>query len=370
MIEELTVHLPASSPSSYPIYVGPRLLEQSSLWMPKNKTQAALITDSEVAKLYAPLLEKALNQAGYKTTVFSFPAGEQSKTITTKCQLEKKLFQHGFDRDSLIIALGGGVVGDLAGFIAATFMRGISYIQIPTTLLAMVDSSLGGKTGIDTEAGKNLIGAFWQPTAVVADLACLKTLSRQQFINGLIEAVKMFLTHDKASLLLLEQNLEACLDLDEAYLRQFIVRAINIKAKVVEADEKESRERAVLNFGHTIGHALEYMSQYQLLHGYAVGLGILVEAKMAQLMGHLAAADYAFICAFMKRLGLNGTDLLPFDIDKLIASTQSDKKKKQGMVRYVLLSGLGTVYKHDEQYVHPVSIDMIKEAFSAVCADQ
>jgi 3-dehydroquinate synthase len=362
----LDVALPAKVASSYPIRIGLGLLEDITAWIPKSISAVVIITDHHVRKLYAPLLERALERAGYKTLLLTFPAGEKSKNNRTKAKLEEQMLAQGCGRDSFIIALGGGVVGDLAGFIAATYMRGIPYIQIPTTLLAMVDSSVGGKTGINTPQGKNLIGAFWQPTAVISDIHCLKTLSKHQMINGLIEALKMFLTSDAASLHYLQEHVSAILDCDEAILSNIVLRAVTIKADIVASDERENHQRAILNCGHTIGHALEQLSNYQLLHGYAVALGILVEAKIAQLMGYLAEKQYVVIRSIFNRLDILTSELEQFDVNAVIQSTQSDKKKQAGLVRYVLLKDIGCVYEINNQFVHPVPDEIVRRAFLAI----
>lgn len=359
----INVCIPSSTASSYPIWIGSKLLENISLWMPKNNSAVVIMTDNWVKKHYASLLEKSLNKEGYQTLLFSFPAGERSKNSFVKNQLEEKMLAHGCDRDTLILAIGGGVVGDLAGFIAATYMRGIAYIQIPTTLLAMLDSSVGGKTGIDTPQGKNLIGAFWQPKAVISDIDCLLTLPKKQFINGMIEAVKIFLTSDADALNDLEQNLSSILNLEEVVLIQLIQQAVQIKADIVQHDERESNQRVILNFGHTIGHALEQLTDYQLLHGYAVALGLLVEAKIAQLMGLLEENHYQYIKNLLLQLNISTNDLKAFDVDEIIRRTQLDKKKRAGSVHYVLLNGLGTVYQINNQFAHPVSDEMVKKAF-------
>jgi 3-dehydroquinate synthase len=347
----------------YPIWIGSKLLECCSLWIPKEKSLTVIITDHHVKKYYASVLERSLNQEGYKTVLLSFPAGELSKNISTKCQLEEQMFAHRCDRDTLIIALGGGVVGDMAGFIAATYMRGIDYIQLPTTLLAMIDSSIGGKTGIDTPQGKNLIGAFWQPKAVIADITCLKSLPKEHLINGLIEIIKIFLIRDADGLSNLDKNLEHVLSDDENTLTDLIHRAIELKAEIVINDEKENHQRAVLNLGHTVGHALEHLSNYQLLHGYAVGLGLLVEAKMAQIMGLLSEDHYQYIKSLLSRLHITAYDLKKFDVKEVINTTQLDKKKKAGVVNYVLLTAIGRVYEKNNQFAHPVPDAVLEQAF-------
>ncbi|MCX7114833.1 MAG: 3-dehydroquinate synthase [Gammaproteobacteria bacterium] len=402
MSANIEVLLPGSRASSYPIWIGSGCLDTVASLIPKNKSTIVLMTDRTVKKYYALALEQSIKKAGHKTLLLSFPAGEKSKQIRTKLRLEEKMLAYGCDRDTLILAVGGGVVGDLAGFIAATYMRGIAYIQIPTTLLAMLDSSVGGKTGIDTPHGKNLIGAFWQPIAVVSDVNCLRTLSKKQMINGLIEAVKVFLTSDRGGLGFLEENLDIIISgdtpssraqrgisiekhnailaeiplcaRDDGWLRNdkltnLVHRAVKIKATIVASDEREQHQRAILNFGHTIGHAIELLSQYQVLHGYAVALGILVESKIAQLLGHLSAEHYAFIKTLLQQLDITANELKPYDVDALIQATQLDKKKRAGQVHYVLLTGLGSVYEHQGHFAHPVSDDVVKRAYFEILGE-
>lgn len=348
---------------SYPIRMGLNLLDRPSSWMPKHPSTVIIITDHVVKKLYALKLEKLLKEEGYNTLLLSFPAGEGSKNRQTKATLENKMLTKGCDRESVILALGGGVVGDLAGFIAATYMRGISYIQIPTTYLAMLDSSVGGKTGLNTAQGKNLIGAFWQPLAVISDIHCLTTLPQQQIINGFIEAFKIFLTSDADSLNYLQQHILLILDSNSTFLTNILQRAVQIKATVIMNDERESNQRAILNFGHTIGHAIERFTEYQLLHGYAVALGLLVEAKIAQLMGLLDRMHYQSIKETLNCLMITSDALKNFDVDEIIKNTQLDKKKHAGLVHYVLLSGLGNVYIEKNKCTHPVPDELVKRAF-------
>lgn len=348
---------------SYRIWIGLNLLDNPSSWMPNEPSTVIIITDHFVKNLYALKLEKLLKKEGYKTLLLSFPAGEESKNRQTKATLENTMLKKGCDRKSVILAFGGGVVGDIAGFIAATYMRGISYIQIPTTYLAMLDSSIGGKTGINTPLGKNLIGAFWQPIAVISDIHCLTTLPQQQIINGFIEAFKIFLTNDLDSLNYLQQHLHLIFDSDSTFLTNILQRAVQIKANVIMNDERESNQRAILNFGHTIGHAIERFTHYQLLHGYAVALGILVEAKIAQLMGVLDPNHYKSIKEILNCLMITSNELKNFDINEIIKNTQLDKKNHDGLVHYVLLSGLGNIYIEKNKCTHPVPDELVKRAF-------
>jgi 3-dehydroquinate synthase len=370
MLNPITVKLPSKKAYSYPIYIGTKLLAEVHTHLPKHNSTIVIITDDTVKGLYAIALQQFLNKAGYKTLLLSFSAGEVSKNGQTKNVLEEAMLAEACDRDSLILAVGGGVVGDLAGFIAATYMRGIDYIQVPTTLLAMLDSSVGGKTSIDTTQGKNLIGAFWQPIVVIADIAVLKTLPQDHLINGLIEAFKMFLTSDAESLEFLDKNLDRILERDEALLTDLVRRAVNIKAAVVAKDEKDYSVRAILNLGHTIGHALEQLSEYKLLHGYAVALGLLLEAKIAERMNCLAPQQYLYIKILLQRLNIRASDLKQFDVEAIIEKTKLDKKKRGDAVHYVLLGNLGHVYEAENQFTHAVSDDRVRCAFIEVVNEE
>lgn len=360
------VNIPATPPSRYAIKIQAGLLERGS-WLPKGLkvNQVVIVTDNTVKKWYvAPLIE-TLKKQYHNVLLLSIPAGEKSKTREMKESLENQMLRHRCTRDTLCIALGGGVVGDLTGYLASTYMRGLPYIQIPTTLLSMVDSSVGGKTGINTRYGKNLIGAFWQPQCVVVDVSCLATLPKKHLINGLVESLKMFLTFEATSFYAAQNDLEKILQKDEASLTRIIHRSVKLKAVVVSQDEKEMHQRMVLNFGHTIGHALETLSQYRMLHGFAVGLGILVEANIAQACGFLDLEAYQRIRTTFGKLGITGRALRAFDVDAVIQATKLDKKVSHGSVNYVLLNGIGRVYQQQGRFAHPVEDGVVKRAWLA-----
>jgi 3-dehydroquinate synthase len=329
--------------------------------------QQFIITDDNVNKMYGEILASALKAPNL--LLLSFLPGEKSKNRQTKQYLEEQMIQNHCNRETLILSLGGGVVGDMAGFIASTYMRGISYVQIPTTLLAMVDSSVGGKTGINTEQGKNLIGTFWQPVSVVVDINCLLTLPQTHIINGLIEALKIFMTNDKDTFNYASHNIDHIVHKDIAFLKNIVERAIKLKVDIVSHDEKENRERLTLNFGHTIGHALEKITDYTLLHGYAVALGILVEAKISQLSGFLSCEEYQVIQSLFFKLNISGRqlkNLKNMNCDDIIRAAQYDKKSKKNTVRYVLLKKLGEVYNEDNIFAYPVPEAIVKKALFEV----
>lgn len=362
-MNQILMQIPAQAAVTYPINIGMELLNVLRASLP-NKGRLVVITDDNVQLLYGKQILELLTE--YEPLIISFVAGEDSKNAETKQIIEKQMIDNHCDRDTIILALGGGVVGDLAGYVASTYMRGISYIQIPTTLLAMVDSSVGGKTAINTPLGKNLIGTFWQPSSVIVDLNFLKTLPEIQMINGLVEAIKMFLTCDVGLFNFTNQSINNILQQDFSVLKNVIEQAIKIKVEVVSCDEKENHQRAILNFGHTIGHALEKLSDYKMLHGYAVARGILVEAKISQLLGHLSKAEFELIKEIFLKLNISGDEFKKFNVDKIIKATKSDKKIKNNQVRYVLLKKLGHVYSDKNLYVHPVADEVVKQAILAV----
>ena len=355
MIQKISMAMPIGQRINCPITIGVNLYDFSA-WLPKLAfQQIVIITDHTVKKLCGLQLQNCLQQAGYQSLLFSFPAGEKLKNYKTKQRLEENMQLHHCNRDTLIIALGGGVVGDLAGFIAANYLRGVPYIQIPTTLLAMVDSSIGGKTGINTKYGKNLMGVIYQPLCVVIDVKLLNTLSKKNIINGLIETIKIFLIYDANSFHYVVSQLNYLIKKKESVLKEIITSAVKIKAIIVSRDEKEQGERSVLNFGHTIGHALEKISNYTLLHGYAVAYGILVEANISHLLGILDKKILLSIKNLFSQLGIHGKDLQKYNQVEILQATKIDKKVRSGKVHYTLLRDIGSIYISADNYVHPVT---------------
>lgn len=364
----LQVNLPAKVAHYYPIVIGPKLLTNWQNWI-KDYAQTKkiiIISDDNVAKLYGQAFCAELSAAGYQSQLLDFEAGEASKSASTKLGLEEKMFAFGCDRHTLCIALGGGVVGDLAGFTAATYMRGMNYIQIPTSLLAMIDSSVGGKTAVNTSYGKNIIGTFWQPRAVIMDTELLETLPREQVINGFFEAIKIFLTLNAEQFNFCCANLTAILNLEHAPLVQMISEAVALKAHVVEVDEQEQNLRMILNFGHTVAHAIEKLSSYKVLHGYAVGIGMLVEAKIAEISGLLTSADYKKVAAFLAELEITPKLLAGYQVSELISAMRGDKKNKNQQIVLVLLSGIGQVKNIDNKVAFAVDESIIEAAFNTL----
>ncbi|MDW8373088.1 MAG: 3-dehydroquinate synthase [Planctomycetota bacterium] len=334
---------------SYPIHIASGALARAgSLIAPcLAAPQALIIADATVAALHGATLRQSLAAAGIHAELVAFPPGERSKTLDTAAQLWDACARHRLGRDGAILALGGGVAGDLAGFVAACWMRGVRFVQAPTTLLAMVDSAVGGKTGIDIPAGKNLIGAFCQPVAVICDPAVLTTLDERNYRAGLAEVIKYGVIRDAALLAWLEGQAEAVSARDPEAIAHIVHESCRIKAWYVACDEREEGLRAELNLGHTFGHALEAESGYQgLLHGEAVAIGMRLACVLARSLGVLADPDLpARLDALLTRFGLPlrypATD--PALIERLVARTALDKKARGGRVRFVLPVRAGQV---------------------------
>jgi len=326
----------------YPVYVEPGVLGRLEALVADHlgTSRIAMITDGAV---YALLQAGRLGRTPWTGPALLFPPGEASKTRQQWAQLTDALLEQGFGRDSGIVALGGGVAGDLAGFVAATYMRGLPYVQAPTSLLAMLDASVGGKTGVDTPQGKNLIGAFHPPAAVLADPRVLATLPERDFVGGMAEAVKHGLIADGEYLAWMEREAGALLARDEAALTRLVRRSVEIKAEVVSGDEREAGRRAVLNAGHTVAHALEQATSYALPHGEAVALGLVAECALAEALGLAPAGLGAQVAALLSRLGLPVRLAEPVDPERLIAAMGSDKKNRASRVRFALPTRLGAM---------------------------
>lgn len=300
----------------------------------------AIITDSHVEPLYAAQVAASFGSA--RVDVLRVPAGEEHKTRESWARLTDELLCLGHGRDSAIVALGGGVVGDLAGFVAATFMRGIPFVQVPTTLLAMIDASVGGKTGVDTPAGKNLVGAFHQPAAVIVDPLTLATLPPEQLRAGVAEAIKHGAIADAGYFARVADALPGVLgDAAGAAMRELIVSSIEIKASVVQRDEREGGVRKILNFGHTLGHAIEAESGYRLLHGEAVAIGMVLEGELAERIGVAEPGTTQRLRSAVERAGLPGARPPEMNPERLLALTRTDKKARAGAAEYSLPTRIG-----------------------------
>ncbi len=299
-----------------------------------------IVTDSNVCVLYAEAVFELLESKCRKCCVFSFEAGEEQKTLDTVKEAYKNLISEGFDRKDLLIALGGGVVGDVTGYIAATYMRGIDFVQIPTTLLAQADSSIGGKTGVDFDAYKNMIGAFKMPKLVYINLSTLLSLDDRHFFNGFAEIMKHGLIRDAAFYEWLISNMYEICERDMDILEEMIMHSCVIKKSIVEKDPLEQGERAVLNFGHTIGHAIEKAKQFTLLHGECVALGCVAAAFISYRKELLSAEEFYEIRDMFVPFYLPITieDIVP---EEIVALTKSDKKMEDGKLKFVLLKKIG-----------------------------
>jgi 3-dehydroquinate synthase len=329
----------------YPVYVEPGALGRLEALVAQHlgaqgTARIAMIADADV---FALLQAGRLGRGPWQGAALTFPPGEPSKTRDQWARLTDALLVQGYGRDSGIVALGGGVAGDLAGFVAATYMRGLPYLQVPTSLLAMLDASVGGKTGVDTPEGKNLIGAFHPPAAVVADPHALATLAERDHRGGMAEAVKHGLIADAEYFAWMEREADALLRRDEAALTRLVRRSVEIKADVVSGDEREAGRRAILNAGHTVAHALEHATAYGLPHGEAVALGLIAECTLAEALGMAPAGLGARVGALLGRLGLPVRLTEPVEADRLLRAMGSDKKNRGARVRFALPSGLGAM---------------------------
>jgi 3-dehydroquinate synthase len=344
--DTLHVNLRRLVDDGYPIFIGDGLLGRlGELLGPLNlPRQVALISDSRVFPIYGKKVCDVLRAGGFDVAVEAvFPAGEASKTRDTKAWIEDRLLDKRLGRDAWIAALGGGVVGDMAGYTAATYLRGIPFVQFPTTLLAMVDSSVGGKTGVDTPHGKNLIGAFWQPRSVIADVGVLKTLAEDEYLAGLAEVIKHAVIADEALFKALEQQWPAVMSRDIALVSSVIRKNCAIKAGVVEKDEREGDLRKILNFGHTLGHAVETAAEYRLLHGTCVALGMRYEGALAERLGLWPAEDNRRLQALLDQAGYDRLDSVEVPSKQLVAMTKQDKKARAGQAEYVFPSRIGAM---------------------------
>lgn len=335
---------------SYPIRISSGLLDKIGPDLHERKigSKYGVISDDRVAALYGGRFMQSLAAAGLQAELITFPSGEASKHLQTIAALSSELAQRGFDRKTALIALGGGVTGDITGFLASIYLRGIPFVQVPTTLLSQVDSSVGGKTGVDIPEGKNLVGTFYQPKAVYIDTDVLRTLPVAELQGGLAEVIKYGVINDAEFFAFLEQQREAVFALQQDVLTKLIARCCEIKAWVVEQDEREGGLRRILNFGHTIGHAVEAASGFRLIHGYAVAIGMCAAAELAVRTGCLSAEEAERIRCLIAAYGLPTT--IPADLDRETIQKYllTDKKTVGGRVFYVLPERIGAVKITDQ----------------------
>lgn len=331
--------------------------------------RTVIISDSNVATLYGNKLLERFIQRGIKADLLQFPAGEKNKNRRAKEKLEDQLLALGCSRDTCLIALGGGVTTDLVGFVASTYCRGVPVIYIPTTLLSMIDASIGGKTGVNTVFGKNLIGSFYQPKAVFIDMSYLSTLSKREIKNGLSEMIKHGLIADKGYFKFLQEHQEAILALKEKSLKEAIFKSCIIKAKIVEQDEKDNHIRKLLNFGHTIGHGLETITRYQLNHGEAVALGIVAESYLSYKLGLLSQSALDEIMKTLKSFGTLTVKKLSFAFSDFEKALLLDKKNNNNKIHIVMLEQIGKAYKTHKNYTKAVGKTQIEESLNFLLSE-
>lgn len=327
-------------------------------------SRLALITDERVKDLYALTVQKKLQDYGLEAPLFAMPAGEKNKTRATKEQIEEQMSAQGLMRDTAVIALGGGVVTDMAGFIAATYCRGLPFVSIPTTLLAQIDASIGGKVGVNTAHAKNLIGALYPARFIFIDIDTLTTLPQRELLNGLSEVIKYALIRSPALFQTLQTNLGAWQRLDEKLLMTLISESIEIKCAVVQNDPFEEGERRILNFGHTIGHALETACDYTIAHGEAVALGMIAEAYLSYRLGYLKESTVSTIAILLQEYGF--PLVLPDAAreNQILTAMLMDKKAKEGKVRCVLIEEIGKPLAFQGEYCTPIDPLLLHETIN------
>ena len=334
------------------------LAEQISNLGYNSDKKLCIVTDSNVALLYAEAVKEELGKKFSNVFVYTVPAGEEHKNVETINGIYEFLIQNRFDRQDALVALGGGVVGDMTGYAAATYLRGIDFIQVPTTLLSQTDSSIGGKTGVDFMQYKNMVGAFYMPRLVYMNLSVLESLPREQLVSGFGEILKHGLIKDIAYFEWLQAHYDEIWMLKYDVLEEMIFVSCDIKRGVVERDPKEKGERALLNFGHTIGHAIEKMSNFELTHGTCVGLGVVAASYLSKRQGSISDEELSMIEQTLARFGLK-TRVEGFVAEEVLAATKSDKKMVGSQVKFVLLQNPGNAYIYrdltDEQILDGIS---------------
>jgi 3-dehydroquinate synthase len=344
---------------SYPITIGPGLFANAEMWsLLSPKRKVVIITNHTVAPLYAQQVQSQVAAVGCDCATLELPDGEQFKSLDTFNTVMTFLIEHNYSRDVVLIALGGGVIGDLVGFAAACYQRGVDFIQVPTTLLSQVDSSVGGKTAVNHPMGKNMIGAFYQPQSVIIDTECLNTLPERELAAGMAEVIKYGIIYDAAFFTWLEDNMDKLYALDVTALTYAIKRCCEIKAEVVAQDEREAGIRALLNLGHTFGHAIEAELGYgNWLHGEAVAAGTVMAAKTAQILGDITAEEFERIVALLRaaKLPLHTPESMSFN--DFIKHMMRDKKVLAGELRLVLPTQIGAA-----QVVKGVALDVLEQA--------
>jgi 3-dehydroquinate synthase len=351
-------------PNSYEIRIGSVLISNLGERLAELKFQDKLIviTNPVVNALHGEKLRAGLCRFGFSVSFLEVPDGEESKSLIWADKLYTLLSECKAERRTAILALGGGVIGDLAGFVAATYFRGIPFIQIPTTLLAQVDSSIGGKTAINHGNLKNNVGVFYQPKAVFSDLSVLKTLPDIELKNGLAEVIKYGVIWDLKLFEFIESNLKVIMSLEESIIEHVIARCAEIKAEIVQQDEREDGLRAILNFGHTVGHGIESSSNFRIKHGYAVSIGMAAAARISHEMGFLGEDQLNRMVSLLKQAGLP-VNISGLDTDMIMMTMTHDKKADSGKIRFILPDCLGKVFLSDK-----VEVQLIKRILGDMSA--
>lgn len=352
----------ASHEKTYDIEISHGSLYQQTSYLSSLGSKFAIITNDTLAPLYGIKLQKYLSSAGLETHLLIFPDGEQYKIRSTKETLEDQMFQKKLGRDTCLIALGGGVVSDLAGYVAATYCRGLPFVIMPTTLLAMVDAAIGGKTGVNVPFGKNLIGCIYQPEKVIIDPSVLGSLSQQERINGAVEMIKHGLIADKNYFHYLDAKRQALLSLDPEVIETAIYESCLIKKTIVEQDEKESGKRRLLNFGHTVGHALELLMNYAIPHGQAVAIGLVTESYLSLQLNELSQNAFDQIKQIFVNYGVPLTLPRTFPISEILEAMTLDKKSHKGIPRFVTIKEIGSPIDHHSHFCTQIDESMIINA--------
>ena len=340
----ITVSLPHTS---YDIHIGTNLLKDVGriLFQKIKPGICIIITNQTIANLYLDTVKQSLMNQGSVVECILVEDAETAKSLDVAERIYQNLLSLSVDRESCIIALGGGVIGDLAGFVASTYMRGIPYIQIPTTLLAQVDSAIGGKVAVDLEKGKNLIGSFYQPLLVISDVEVLQTLSERQLKSGLAEVIKYGLISDKNLFIYIKTHLHEILKKEPIFLKHIVIECSKIKSTIIESDEKERGIRSVLNFGHTLGHALETITNYSYYsHGEAISIGMIFSSLLSLRFQNININEFNEIEQLIKQVQLPNTFAKKYNEYDLLSLMKHDKKVKNNQIRFVLLSSIGQVY--------------------------
>jgi 3-dehydroquinate synthase len=365
----LSIHVPAK-PAVYPIFISQRG------WLPLSdfcrsqfdNYEFVIISDSGIPAIHIDSFKESLKSFKGEKYLYSFPKGEKNKSLKSLTSIHEYLFEKNLGKKTLILALGGGVTGDIAGFVAATYKRGIPYIQIPTTLLSQIDSSIGSKTALNNRFGKNMIGAFHHPSAVFINLEVLQTLDERQYLNGIAECIKAGVIGDRELFIYMIMNYKEILQRKSNSLQFIIQHSLSVKQKLVEHDYYENHIRKVLNFGHTVGHALEKASEYKLLHGEAVALGMMIEAELLYETGKLDESDFRLIVKILRIYGLNGKkkDIKSINIKMLRNYLIQDKKRTGKGIPIIAIEKIGKTHVKSSQYIIDIDVDRIENVIEKV----